>query len=217
MGLPTHMPRCNGTYTVRPAKSNNSLIATNNWICSLRVTYTVPPIFPRRMSYEHFAVLWNLRMRIGAASPVPAADLQAAQQAVQSAQNILNNLGPTWAQWLAGISPINVNGGQSLVLNARRVLQEAQQRLAQLQRPQRTWPIHFGISEGLYDDSKQITFEARWTLITSMSNIIVSSGIWTKTNSRGAWAQSVRAISGPQSWLLNKLDPSGQAIVDFGG
>lgn len=222
MGLPNHMPKCSGSYNVRPAKSSNSLISTNIWLCSLRVTYTVPPIFPRREAYLHFAGLWQSRMRFASAGADPTI-IAAAQQAVQQAQQAvqaaaaINGPGDNVAISILGVGAGLALTNPALLLAIGR-LRQLQARLDNLLNNNRAWPTHFAVNEGLYDESKQITFDVSWRLITSLSNILIASGIWSQapTDNRSTWAASVRNLSGPQSWLLNRLDPAGQAIVDFG-
>ncbi len=72
----------------------------------------------------------------------------------------------------------------------------------------------------MYLDSRTITFEASWKLLTSLSHILIASGVWRwfkGTLGGNLWSASVRDISGWKGNLANKLDPSADVVVDMGG
>ena len=85
----------------------------------------------------------------------------------------------------------------------------------------KAWIIDFSFDEGLYLDSKTISFSATWRLTTTFSHILLASGLWKKLKESvfgvNIWAASMRDVSGVQSWLPNTLDPKLDVIVDFGG
>ena len=93
------------------------------------------------------------------------------------------------------------------------------QQTAAVNNSRRAWLIDFSGEEGLYLDSRTVTFSATWLLGTLFSHILLASGLWTKVRSDGGnvWATSVRNISGWKSWESNQLNPAQDAIVDFGG
>jgi hypothetical protein len=82
---------------------------------------------------------------------------------------------------------------------------------------QRALLIDFGFDEGMYLDSKTVTFHASWRLVTTFSHILLASGLWTKVDEKGKvlWATTLAEVSGSQSWLPNKARPD--VIVDLGG
>lgn len=82
--------------------------------------------------------------------------------------------------------------------------------------------IDFNFDEGLYLDSKTVSFSAAWTLICHFEDILLASGLWMKVaevspGGLNYWATTMRDINGEASWLTNRLDPSLDIIVDFGG
>ena len=101
---------------------------------------------------------------------------------------------------------------------ARRVFARQQQENAQVRQNQQTRVllVDFGASEGLYLDSRTVTFNATWRLVTTFSTILRASGLWKKVgeHNENTWAQSMRDISGGSSWIENRLQ--GDVIVDFG-
>ena len=86
----------------------------------------------------------------------------------------------------------------------------------------RAWLIDFSFDEGLYLDSKTISFSATWRATVSFAHILLGSGLWKKvlegarTPKENLWAISMKDIMGAKSWLPNELDPSLDIIVDFG-
>ena len=78
--------------------------------------------------------------------------------------------------------------------------------------------IDFSGDEGLYLDSKTMTFSATWRLTRTISAILIASGLWKKVPFDGGtfWSTSVTDISGWQGNLQNNLDPTQDLIVDFG-
>jgi hypothetical protein len=83
---------------------------------------------------------------------------------------------------------------------------------------QKAIPVSLSGTEGLYEDSRSITFEAQWKLFSALSHILWSTGLWRRSGIEGGrlWQSSVRAISGPRASTRNQLNPAALAIVDFG-
>jgi hypothetical protein len=87
--------------------------------------------------------------------------------------------------------------------------------------PNRAILVDFNIDEGLYADSKNVTFSASWRIITTFSHILLASGLWKKVDEEtptgeNLWAMSMKDIQGSESWHANKLNPALDLIVDFG-
>jgi hypothetical protein len=99
--------------------------------------------------------------------------------------------------------------------NAERARKDARRRKFQL-----ALPVHFGFDEGIYLDSKTITFEASWWLFTAFSHILEATGVWrVPKDSVGGnlWAGSVKDVMGYAGNLVNQQVPFEDVIVDMGG
>jgi hypothetical protein len=207
MDLPVGCTIARGTYSFRPAKSGMGLC---NWLCTLRATYTVRNDFPRRCAWEAFLALLRIRMNASFLGNVPAMvngnqnpSLQGAAQVAATA--VL----PVWV----------IQGGNGVMQWWR----DAQARLnpQTVQGNRRAFLLDFSGEEGIYLDSKSMSFSATWRLLTTFSHILLASGLWKKVpevDSRGnnLWAVSMRDIMGSTSWLDDRLDPAGDIVVDFG-
>lgn len=212
MDLPPGCTVARGSYNVRPAQSGMGMV---NWLCTLRGTYTVRQDSPRRTAWFAFLIMLQVRMNAWVFGDTPKRtqltkaqlDKIAAELLVQFATEELKKspLFGKLAKIILGeqkkISqkiPSNRNNGRPVFL------------------------VDFSIDEGMYLDSKTITFSATWRLVNSFAHIMLGSGIWRvpireNTQKENLWAISMRDIQGSQSWSVNKADPSMDVIVDFGG
>lgn len=191
MALPPGAMSVRGNFTFRPATAGMGLAT---WLCTLSCTYTFQKDQPRRVAWHAFLALLRVRMEQG--------DLHGFTGATN--QNPGVNL--TVPTAVAFISP---------GLQFWRLLNAAQN--AAPRPPQRkTFLIDLNGSEGLYLDSKTVTFSATWRLNTFFSRILLASGLWKRVAqfNENTWATSVSAISRGSSWLPNRV--LGDAIVDFG-
>lgn len=198
MAMPPDTTIARGQFTFRPAKSGMGLA---NWLCTLSVTYTIPKELPRRIAWFAFLALLRLRMAQG---PLHGSVTEPAGE-----QNPVVNLG------------INVGVGVGIGLTGTTLIARWRQMLLQQGQPgalRNVMLIDLNGAEGVHLDSKTVTFSATWRLVTKFSEILLASGLWKKVpaQNENAWATSVRSISGHQSWLRNRPDPSLDAIVDFG-
>lgn len=208
MDLPPFCTVARGSYNVRPAKSGPGLVL---WMCTLRATYTVIASQPRRVAWLSFLLLLQLRMRQSVKAHIPAAPAIIEQ----------NPPAANFAQNLAGVvlfGPV----GAPLVGVANQLVRDARiQRIQNNQPVPGAWLIDFSFDEGLYKDSKTITFSATWRMVTTLSHILLASGVWKKVPEKESdginkWATSVRNQSGALGPLPNYLDPSMDIIIDFG-
>lgn len=203
MEMPQMCTLARGSYTVAPAHSGYGLC---NWMCTLRATYTVRADAPRRNAWTAFLALLRLRM---ACANVPG------QEPLKVADKVINRLKAELSIPKVFIATF-FGGRQKLIDNAvNKALNEA------VRETTRALLMHFSFDEGLYLDSKTITFTATWRLMTTFNNILLASGLWKKvpeTDGQGGnlWAISMRDVSGSESWLANKLDPSLDLVIDFG-
>ena len=220
MAPPMYCTNARGEFTFRPVK-NVLGIGAVQWYCSLQCTYTVMMGQPRRVAWWAFLLMLKARMemsKLGVA--VDALDRQAAAQQV----------GGPRANALT--TPLSLGGGgitsdaNALYSGANQGNEQAMARLQSNQSKALLWS--FEAREGMYLDSRTTTFGATWVVICNFPTIIKASGLWvvpplkvgskdTIPSANTLWAQSVFSIMGSQSWLPNRLDPTADVIVDFGG
>lgn len=203
MDLPPACTIARGTEDVRPAKAGMGLCL---WLCTLRVTYTVAKGTQRRVAWLFFLDLLRERMKASRFSLVPNFKQPAKDN---------DNLGRQAAR--AGLGALLNLGALDV---AKKIAAEQEKELADIKK-RTVWLIDFNISEGIYLDSKSITFSATWRLTTTFSHILLASGIWRKLpeynfNRENIWASSMKDIMGSKSWLTNKIDPKLDVIIDFG-
>lgn len=198
MKMPVYCTVARGTYSVRPMKVGMGLA---RWLCTLKATYTVrgPGDIPRRIAWLSFLALLRVRMAAAEAGGFDEKPgLTPLETARMAAGAVLNPR-------LAVVD---------MVLALRKKSISPTKGRANL--------IDFSIDEGLYLDSKTTAFSATWWITTSFTHILQASGVWRKAieknvNGEDLWAISMRDINGVNSWLINRLDPNLDVIVDFGG
>jgi hypothetical protein len=202
MDLPPYCTLARGSFNVRPAKSGAGLA---NWLCTLRATYTVGNFWRRRTAWFNFLAL--LRLRMSYAGWGNAAEALPSLQTIRPPPPI-------------DVDPVDVDRFEAEFIGPRRPVI-----------PGRAWLIDFSFDEGLYLDSKTISFSATWRLVTNFATILLASGLWRKMPDKGRgggnlWASSL-SVSAPDggvrsalksySWLSQTLNPTLDVIVDFGG
>lgn len=197
MDLPPNCTVARGTYDVNPAKTGPGLAL---WICSLRVTYTLRKDIGRRQAYELFLALLRLRMAESSKGNIP--------KLKDKDQGGIKIPSPT-----LGL------GGLGLLLSSIGMFKSKP--VKEVEDVRKAILIDFRISEGLYLDSKNCTFFATWRMCTTLSHIIVASGLWRKLaevddKGNNLWATSMQDVMGEKSWLANRTDPNLDIIVDFG-
>jgi len=210
MRMPPDVTVARGNYSVKPSKAGVGLC---NWVCTLRATYTVRKDKARRTAWLAFLALLRLRMKSSQQGTDPDGDQNPGPAAIQAQQARAQAGAQAGANILANILPLS---WLPLILGAN---QAVQQSVAPAVEQRRAWLIDFSIDEGVYLDSKTVTFTASWRLITTFASILVASGLWRKLpeGNGNLWATSIRNISGWTSWTENRLDASQDVIVDFGG
>lgn len=213
MDLPMFCPSARGTYSMRPTKSNPGLLP---YICSLRATYTVRKDQPRRIAWWAFISLWQWKMGFGRKFQVP----------VQ-----FRPKKPVPPQPPTGLNRFNYIAiiAYKVAQNEYHKQMEAYLRAGGDLRQNAAIPIYFGFDEGLYLDSKTVSFEAAWKLIVPFESTLVASGFcqYPTFKSGGAriggvpgvnvWTLSMQDVVGWKGYMANSLDPNGDVIVDFGG
>jgi hypothetical protein len=212
MGRPIGATKAGGSMKIRPKfrKTNLGIIITCIWEVSLSAHYTIRADFPRRAAWQAFVMLLWSRMwaSINGRKP-PGLDIAGNQLQVQKPQ-----LQGGW----------NPNIFQN-VQNANAVIAYYNQQNAALKNKENPLAAvnvaftGFDVDEGLYDDSKSISFGASWVLLCTWESLFAATGLWTRPPGTGGqvWATSMDQIMGWRSWLSNTLDPRADVIVDFGG
>lgn len=200
MNLPPGCTVARGNYNVRPMQTGMGLA---KWLCTLRATYTARNDVPRRTAWLSFLAL--LRVRMAAAEHGSNVDDgKAPNVPLDIARNLMD---PT------------------MMLNPARLIPDLVEMTKKTKTPvtkSKANLIDFTIDEGVYLDSKTVSFSATWWIVTHFTHILRASGLWKKVpeenvNGGNLWAIAMRDINGVRSWLPNRLDPTLDVIVDFGG
>jgi hypothetical protein len=217
------------------------------WAVSLRATYTIRKDLPARLAYQHFLSLLWFRIRCSQNGKLPnlASKNNVTQQPIPNPPGGLGTFGKiqggvgggalagaavgTW--FFPGVGTIRggvIGGIAGGKLAANSIRDDYKAQVAQIQGANQqnvanakiVMLMEFGFDEGLYLDSKSITFNASWFLSTTWSNLLHATGVWRWwPNSSGgnAWALSVKDVMGWKSWLTNRVDQDMDIIVDLGG
>lgn len=202
MDMPPGCTIARGSFGVRPMKQGAGLV---NWVCTLRATYIVAMGNPRRLAWHAFLAMIRLRMNQARNGFIPGLvdnNGQNPQSGTKNAAQMPMNTIQAGSAYEVGKAILKQQGGTT--------------------RPDNIFPIDFSFDEGLYLDSKTVSFSYTWTLKTVIDKILQASGLWTKlpetsNNGKNLWATTMQNISGSSSWLPNKLDPKMDLVVDFGG
>lgn len=203
MDLPPGCTVARGNYSVQPTKVGPGLAG---WVCTLRATYTVRADAPRRTAWYAFLILVRLRMMASVYNGEAPGGLKGA-----------DNLFKNFAKTTPTITPKRPPG-ETIDRLWESLLRD---KIVNLYRTYvRAWVINFGVEEGLYLDSKTVSFSISWRLTCPFAYILLASGVWTKVveqNKDGnLWAITMKDISGSNSWTTNPLNAEDDVIVDFG-
>jgi hypothetical protein len=230
MALPVGCNRARGSMTVREINiggGDGGVLATGalmQWAITLRATYTLRADYPRRIAYEDFLALLAARMNCSA-NAIRAPLAAPGAPAAPAGQPPPLKFNPAAIGAAIGGALGGLGGAGALAGNAIATLgalgAAAQTLAAAVPNPNAMNGILFGFSfdEGLYLDSKTMSFEATWYLVTQMEGLLAASG-WTQegVGQRSAnWRASAGAFFGYKSWLTNYIDPNADVIVDMGG
>lgn len=219
MGLPPGATDARGTMAVRPAKvgAGASVILTGMcWGVTLQCTYAIRKDFPRRQAFLAFLSLLNFRLRSAVAGFLPdLAANNAEQQRTSATQRAFRLL-------LGALPAVLGNNGNAQIRNEYAQFRAASAASGAVQGQGGAFAVmtDFNFREGIHLESKTITFEASWLLLTNQRTILVATGVWRwEKNTIGGneWATSVQDISGWKSWLANSPDTAPAVIVDLSG
>lgn len=207
MKLPVGCTVARGNYSVRPARSGAGLVL---WLCALRSTYTVRSDYTRRSAWFNFLALLRLRMNQSQRAP----DFK--DQNPQRGRGGDNDLERRIIQ--GNIAALRMTAIGDALLDS---VKDSGKSLKEILEGPKCVLIDLSYDEGMYLDSKTISFSATWRLVTTLSHILLASGLWTKlpeedAAGRDLWATTIEEVSKDNSWLENRLDPKLDVIVDFG-
>lgn len=213
MNMPPYCTMAHGSYNVKPAASGPGLC---NWLCTLRGTYTVRKDVSMRIAWLVFLDLARVRMSQAENGIVPPLN-----QGKSDGTSILSGA----AGGAVGSGVVGIAGGGSAAQSIGQLLTSSGGgRLISSGGSNKAIPVDFSVDEGLYLDSKTISFSLTWRLVTTLSYILVASGVWKKAesseldvNGNSQWAMSMRNVQGVTSWLPNVVAAELDVIVDFGG
>lgn len=211
MGMPPGCTTARGTFSVRNERQGPGLV---RWRCSLKATYTVKKAFPRELANLAFVGLLLYRMDQSSmgTDPKPTAAPDPGPAAAPA---------PIGAALGAGLAfrILGLGGTSSSTFAAVDSSLKAIGAAASAPAKMRAIIRSYGFDEGIYLDSKTITFEASWTLITTWAGLLAASGVWKDGGftDRNAWAIGVDDIMGWRGNFIDKINAGQQAIVDFGG
>ncbi len=207
-GIPAGMTNARGTMSVKPLDVGPGMCT---WLCSLKGTYVVAKNLPRRTAWWAFISLLKFRMGFAANGLIP----KIADKGKDAQQPPAFKINKTVGKFIG--AHLALGGGAGFLANGffqqQLKAQEAQPKLNAQAIIQ-----SFSFDEGLYLDGKTITFEASWVCFTMLEGILVSTGVWQKSNVDGVsdWSVAMRDIQGWRSWLFNRVDAQSDIIVDLG-
>lgn len=212
MANPAGIYTAKGNFACRSAKTGSGAAsALAQWMCTLRCTYVVPKGRPQRLAWKAFVTLLAERMFASQNSANMPQNPDATNPPPEPPPT------PGVLQWIARAAIASVPGGNFVTpIQTSPPVRESQIR---------TFVTSFEFDEGLYEDSRTVSFSCTWLLVCPFRWVLRATG-WRQMQTGTAenpglcnptvWAQSIRSISGSKSWLVNKLDPNACAIVDFG-
>ena len=213
MGLPPFCSTARGRFAVRPARPSHVTTGVS-WNASLRGTYAVAKGQPRRLAYDAFLSLLQYRMMASAKGfvPDPGKNDPAGQQPARP--GFLSGL------WELPPNPAKVNVKDPLEVYRFLLADQTARTRGKLDRRQvKAWLFYFAFDEGLYLDSREVSFEASWRLVTTIDHLLEATGLWTwEPNLVGGkgWALSVRDRSGWKGNLNANENVFEDIIVDVG-
>lgn len=198
-GLPFGCTEARGTFSARPMKSVAHIQGAKRWLCSLKATYVVQVGLPRRWALWAFLSMLQFRMSQSRHAIEP---FRPAMPPRPDDSTVFP---------LVGIGILAYTAAWRSYFSSA-----ATKPVADRQGYGTTMQVHFAVEEGLYLDAKQITFEAAWTLVCDVEQVVTATGVWKPcgVEDRNAWKTSVQNIMGAYSWLDNKV--GADVIVDMG-
>jgi hypothetical protein len=217
MGDPPGATNARGTFSVRPMQGGNDTMLAGNmqWVCSQRCTYVIRKDWPRRFAWFAFAYLLWWRMQQSRAGLIPSGIVSGTAAVFSPTARVAAITKPGAGAELT----FDASSSDRSLDSYRRFMTQANKTKAPDGDP-KAWLLHLAFDEGVHRDSRTVSFEASWLLMTTFALVLQASGLWTwDKNAIGGntWKTSIRDISGWRSVTVNQIDPSSDVIVDFGG
>jgi hypothetical protein len=226
MGLPPWATEARGNFSIRPHKPGMSII---KWVCSMRCTYVIRKDFDRNNAWRAFVALARARMDAHQFGQLPDIDITSGENQSQIlagvgvgavSGGVIGTVFPVVGTTIGAIVGAVVGGVSTAVWEAFFGVPRGNLLVQGIRGKQKAqyWAFHWGADEGLYMDSKTVSFEVSWMLLTTFKTVLEASGFLRTSGLEGGeiWAKSVADIAGGSSWLRNGVG-GGDVIVDFGG
>ncbi len=215
MGLPPGASSARGMFSCRPYKKSGAGFVGISWLCTLKGSYTIGPGYPSRMAWAAFVTLLKFRMEQSARGNIPAWNKQQNQQE----QNQPRRPAQVAQDFGFGLllAPFNPLGPLGLLIKEAQGQFNPQEKKKPPELTLKPFLKSFQFDEGLYLDSKEtVTFEATWFLITSITHLLLATGLNRYSGWEGGqrWAKSVQEVQG---WRGNYAARLGtDFIIDLG-
>lgn len=204
MGIPIRCTGATGSYRV----SNENKMNLVKWTANLQASYTVVPTGPRREAWMRFLGLMTDRMRASRRGYVP---------------NVNGIVQPRNLVFLEGNGlPVPPLSGPNL-----RQIPNIPPHPEVHDRSLDPIVQTFSVNEGLYEDSKSVSFECSWTLVCRYEEIFSAFGIWRRmgdcagqfapNSRRDIWVTDMASIQGFTSWYDYGFSPDTEIIITADG
>jgi hypothetical protein len=217
MGNPPWATQAHGNFSVRPLGPGMSIV---NWVCNMRCTYVIRKDFDRNNAWRAFILLVRTRMAAHQFGKMPDEDVVTLEG--QIGGFLINSLFVVTGGIIGtpfGLTGVGaISGDLAWEWFFKNSLgPKAAGKVTKVARPAQVWAFHWGLDEGIYMDSKSVSFEVSWRLMTTYDTVLKASGFLRQSGIEGGdiWAASMKDIVGGTSWLFNSI--GGDVIVDFGG
>lgn len=206
MNLPPFATTAHGNFRVKNIKPHSFC----QWSCSLSASYAIRKDRPRRWAWAAFLALLRFRMQQSELGVIPTTG-DAANDQQPPPPNGPNLIGVLFGLDLLGPVKDRLFNQGNLLDMVGNLAKQAQAKLF------KCLPISFEFNEGLYLDSKTMSFSAEWMLMTTIQQVFPASGVWRSEAPQGGftWRRSMSDIEGWRSWLANRLDPDENVVVDL--
>ena len=194
MGIPIMSTKAEGTYSVKAMEQGKLYNPMNRFIHNLQATFVIRPDAPRREAYLRFLGLFQGRLGSSGYGISPLDNRPAIQLLTPP---LLRAAGRkiTGKTWVWENPPV-----QSLPIPF--VSNNPGPGAFPAYEPGQVYIRSWGFEEGLYENSKTITFNASWHVLCRWDSILPASGAWRKVTDcdPAVWKSWMYDISGSDNW-----------------
>ena len=203
MGTPVYCTKAKGQLSIRPRTGGPGGLSV--WNCHLSASYTVRKDQPRRYAYLSFLLLLLDRMRQTQYAILPplntneAAPQQQAPSVLPSGQVQGSPAGTAsaiyhllFAQRNNPPPASNQPGAPNNAIDKRRAVL-----------------MHFSIQEGLFEDSRSMSFEASWFMAATLASMLAAAGVWRQVTHLPRQVTDVFAETDKTLWRTSMADIQG--------